>query len=545
MKIISASDYGILPDIQIAKQLTRLFCDLKGISEEKTVAFEKGTYFIERSLCEQVYRAITNTTARDEYKNPDEVNMHFVGFFLHNISNLTIDGGGSTFVIDGKMTNMIISECENIIIKNLQIKTDNPNVHKLTVKKSTLFKVDFELEKSSKYKSVNGEFEWYGNGYTLGFRENQNNAFWTGTILPSNKNKLSRTAHPFIMGASKIKELAPNIFRVSYLFHKPFKIGQTFYVFDAHRSDVGIFVEKSKNIILNNVEQNFNYSLAYVAQDCDTLNIESCSFAPENDSELELASLADFIQICMCRGKVTIKNCDFDGSADDALNVHGIHFGISDIRGNQITVSFMHKQSWGFNPLHGGDLIAFINPDTMLTEGENQIVKSEMIDDKNILLTLENPVNKSFKDFVIEDLDRCPELIFKNNSLNRIITRGILYTSRGKAEIENNHFISNTMSAILLSDDAKSWYESGPCKDVTIKDNVFEASFGTPILIKPENRRREGFIHSNINIIGNDFKKYRGTCIKIKSTENVKIKNNKFRCGKPLKTANCTNVLID
>lgn len=371
--------------------------------------------------------------------------------------------------------------------------------------------------------------------------ENKNCAFWTASIKPNDKNRIFRTSHPF-MNAKSIEEIEPYKFKARYPFGIRFRVGQTFYVFDAHRSDVGIFVEKSKNITLDNVTQNFNYSLAYVAQDSENLTVENCVFAPDKNSKAELASLADFMQVCMCAGKVVVKNNLFDGAADDALNVHGIHFAVDNAEENKITVSFRHPQSWGFNPLHIGDKIEFIDPKTLLSIDENKIISSLMTDDYHIELVLEKPVDKSYTKYVIEDADRCPELAFENNTLNRIITRAVLYTSRGKCTIRNNHFISNTMSGVLLSDDAESWYESGMCRDVTIENNVFDDCGAVPILIKPENIIYNGAVHKNIVIKNNTFKKYKGFCINAKSADNIAVSGNKFLKGRPLKSKNCENI---
>lgn len=538
---IYAKDYGILPESDCTALLSDFFCELARIDEEKTVIFEKGTYYLNLLNCRRIYRAITNTTSAEEYDNQTDVNMHYVLFVFENIKNLILDGNGSIFVVDGKVTNAVISDCENITIKNLVIKTISPNVHKFTVLNKKAFSVTFSLCHESKYAKEDKGYYFYGNGYRLGFFENKEKAFWTSTVKPSNKNKISRTSHPFKF-ANKINEISPYIFEVQYPFYRNFDIGQTFYVFDAHRSDVGILVEKSSNVVLDNVTQNFNYSLAYVAQDCENLTIENCTFSPEKNSTLELASLADFMQICMCKGKITIKNNVFDGASDDALNVHGIHFGIDRIDGNKLTVSFRHPQSWGFNPLHDGDRIEFINPKTLISIAKNKIISSKTIDDYHIELLLESSVPNNYLQYVIEDIDRCPELIFENNRLNRIITRAILYTSRGKCIIRNNHFISNTMSGILLSDDAKSWYESGMCCDVTIENNTFDYCGETPIMIKPENRVHNGAVHKNITIKNNTFKKYKGFCIRAKSTDNIKIENNKFNSNKHICTKNCTYV---
>ena len=538
---IYAKDYGILPECDCTDLLSNFFCELAKIDGEKTVLFENGTYYLNRSKCRRIYRAITNTTSAKEYKNLTDVNMHYVPFIFENIKNLVLDGNGSTFVIDGKVTNAVISDCENITIKNLAIKTISPNVHKLTVLSKTAFSVTFSLCSESKYSKEDDGYYFNGNGYRLGFFENKEKAFWTSTVKPNNKNKISRTSHPFKF-ANKIEKISPYKFKAQYPFYRNFDIGQTFYIFDAHRSDVGIFIEKSKNIILDNVTQNFNYSLAYVAQDCVNLTIENCAFAPEKDSALELASLADFMQICMCSGKVIIRNNVFDGASDDALNVHGIHFGIDKIDGNKLTVSFRHPQSWGFNPLHDGDRIEFINPKTLLSVDKNKIISSKMTDNYRIELELESSVPNNYLQYVIEDTDRCPELLFENNTLNRIITRAILYTSRGKCVIRNNHFISNTMSGVLLSDDAKSWYESGMCRDVTIEDNIFDYCAQTPILIKPENRVHNGAVHKNITIKNNTFKKYKGYCIKAKSTDKITIENNSFNSNKHIHTKGCNHI---
>ncbi len=537
--IINARDYSVLPKGDCTVALAEMLEKTAQIEGEKTIAFEKGEYYISRQGCKYIYKAITNTTAPEEYQNPQEINMHYCPFVIENAKDLTVDGGGSTFVIDGKVTNAIFSNCENLTFKNIKIKTLSPNLHKFTVTRKTPFYVDFNLCSDSKYEQTDNGFDFVGNGYRLGFFEYRSTAFWTAHIKPRFKNNVSRTAHPF-KGATKIQEKSPYNFRVYYpIFHRNFQIGETFYVFNAHRSDVGIFAEGCKNLTFENVEQNFNYSLALVLQACENVNINGCTFAPEKGGELEICSLADFIQACMCSGEINIKNCTFDGACDDALNVHGIHFKVEKVSENKITVAFCHPQSWGFNPLEKGDKIEFINPNSLLSFAENQIVKSTLVDSHHIELTLEGAPPENATDYVIEDVTKCPSLSFENNVINRIITRGILYTSRGKCQIRNNHFMNNTMSGVLLSDDARSWYESGMCLDVSIEDNQFDYCGQTPILIKPENNCHKGAVHKNVKIINNRFVDYKGVPVSIKSAEDIKIQNNSFEKSRKIKLENC------
>lgn len=177
MKTLYAKDFGVIPGREIAKELSAMFASLKEIEGEKKLIFESGEYSLLRENCPYIYRAITNTSAAEEYKNPDEVFMHRVPFLIEDIDDLEIEGNGALFTIDGKVTNAVISNCKNLTIKNLKIDTKNPGVHKLTVTKNGLLHTDFELDSESEYIKENGKLTWVGNGCKLGFTELSNRAF--------------------------------------------------------------------------------------------------------------------------------------------------------------------------------------------------------------------------------------------------------------------------------------------------------------------------------------------------------------------------------
>jgi len=332
--------------------------------------------------------------------------------------------------------------------------------------------------------------------------------------------------------------------RVHYLNTFRFKTGDCFYLFDVRRQFAGIFVNQCENVILDNIKQRFNYSLALVLQDSKDVSLLNSEFVPEENSTRKMASVADFIQVCMCRGKINIENNLFDGAGDDCLNVHGVHYKIKSVDKNKLTVSFMHPQSHGYNPLHPGDKIAFIHPKSLLENGKTEIISSHLLNEYEIELEVAS-FEKALVGEVIEDISACPDVYFANNTLNRIITRGLLLTTRGKVIIKDNHFISTSMSGILLSDDAKNWYESGMCCDVTIDNNLFDYCGQTPVLIKPENAVYKGAVHKNIRIINNQFKDYKGYCIRSKAADNIKVKGNKFNSGKVIQCKNCRNVDVE
>ena len=543
MKIINASDFNIHSNEDITESLINLLDFLKTVDEEKTVIFEQGTYYLDSEKCKKYMLFITNTVGDNEFSKQETPHLNAVPFYFGGIDNITFDGRDSVFIIDGKVTNIAMESCNNINLKNMEIRHSHPDMHELKVVRKGFFTVDFEIDRDTQYEFIDGKAFFYAKDYRYAIDHKANNSWWIGLIRKATPNKIVRVNHPLFsafkycdLGDRKIRVYYPNTFR--------FKVDDCYYVFDVRRQFAGIFVNKCKNVTLENIKQRFNYSLALVAQDSENITVDNIEFAPEKNSARKMASVADFIQICMCRGNVTIKNSYFDGAGDDSLNVHGIHFKIMDIKDNHLTVRFMHPQSHGYNPLREGDTIAYINTNTLLQEGTAIIENSELLNEYDIKLTVSN-TDKAKKGAVIEDISACPNLEFKNNFMTRIITRGLLITTRGRVDVLNNHFVSTSMSGILLSDDAKSWYESGMCRDVTIENNTFDYCGQTPILFKPENRTYAGPVHKNVKIIGNTFNKYKGYCINAKDTDGIVLKNNKLSNNKKLKIKNCNDVVSD
>lgn len=539
--IINASEYGIKPDKENGKALSALFKKLAETEGEKTVVFEAGNYFVDAENCDTEMLYITNTAGDNEYKSNETPHQAKVLFNLKNVHNLKLEGNGARFVISGKVTNAAIQSCENIEINNIEIDYDNPDLHELKVIHIGRHFVDFEVDERSTYAFKKGKFCFTGPGYVTDILKKYRTAWHLSRVRAEDINTIERTRN-IVSTALKIKDLGNRKIRIYYLKPFGFKMGDRYCFFDRRRQYAGFFADKTKNITLNNVAQRFNYSLAVVFQDTENITLNGLDFSPVKGRLM--ASAADFLQICMCRGKVSITNSKFEGACDDCLNVHGVHFKITRVEKNTIIVKFMHKQSHGYNPIRANDEIAFINAKSLLEKGTAKVISSKLIHENEIEIQLDNAENAVVGD-VIEDVTACPELEFKNNTVNRIATRAVLITNRPKTVVEGNHFNSNSMCGIFISDDAENWYESGMCKDVVIKDNVFEYCGDTPVRILPENKVHKGAIHSNIKILNNTFKKYKGTCITAKSTENIEIKGNVFNSDDRLKTTNCTNIDTD
>ena len=114
MRTIEAVKHGVVPGTQAAAALRELLHGLQGSTEETVLVFEKGDYHIRAQDCTQEMLYITNTVGDKEFGPGETPHLNAVPFFLKNIQNLTIHGGGARFILDGKATNMALQGCENI-----------------------------------------------------------------------------------------------------------------------------------------------------------------------------------------------------------------------------------------------------------------------------------------------------------------------------------------------------------------------------------------------------------------------------------------------
>lgn len=542
MTILNAADYGVIPGRDITVELMYLIECAKNTDGEKTICFQSGQYYLDSEKCRQYMLYITNTVGDEEFSAGETPHRNAVPLYMHSIENLTVDGQNSVFIVDGKVTNIALENCKNIVLKNIEVRHAHPDMHELKVVKKSAFYVEYQIDKDTNYCVENGKIYFYGKDYKVAADAHSLNAHWIGRIRAKTPDTIVRVKHP-LFACKKMCDLGNHRIRCYYPMTAHFKIGDRYYLFDVRRQFAGIFVNQCENVVLEGIRQRFNYSLALVLQDSKNVSLLNSEFAPEQNSVRQMASVADFIQVCMCRGQIEVRNNLFDGAGDDCLNVHGVHYKITDIQKseNRLTVRFMHPQSHGYNPLHAGDEIAFINPKTLIECGKTTVQSAKLVNEFEIELLVDS-TEAAHTGLVIEDISACPNVLFADNILNRIITRGLLLTTRGKVVVENNHFVSTSMSGVLLSDDARSWYESGMCCDVTVRNNVFDYCGQTPILIKPENAVYQGAVHKNITIAGNTFKDYKGYAVSAKSSDNICIKGNTFNSKKIIKASDCYHV---
>jgi hypothetical protein len=265
--------------------------------------------------------------------------------------------------------------------------------------------------------------------------------------------------------------------------------------------------------------------------------MDSVVVKPEEGSGRTCAAWADILHFSGCSGKIEVSNSYLSAANDDAINVHGTHLRIIERTAeNKIKVRFMHGQTYGFTAFLPGDSIDLVHAETLNAYAANVVVHSERLNDKDVLLTLKKVVPKDIEaNDVVENTTRTPELWVHHTTITQIPTRGILATTRRKILIEHNRFFRVRWTAVLMEDDAESWFESGPVKNALIRNNEFIECGAPAISIHPENKVFDKPVHHNITITNNRFVLNNdGKVLFAKSTSGIKFSGNQIKSSKLL-----------
>jgi len=476
----------------------------------------------EDAVKKEIY--ISNSTESDTLSK-----VKNIGFFFDHLNNVTLDGNNTLVVLHGKMVSFALFNCQNIQIMNIQFDYERPTMSEVAITSVSPTAIKMKIHPDSRYFIENGKIGFYGEGW-------KSNSHHTICLNPQNDLMRYSSFEPFFKAKAKtIQEENRTVLFQGDFTKANYKVGDMLSIRDTYRDNCGGFITLSKDIVFSDVKMHFMHGLGIVSQFAENITLSKVTVAPREDSGRVISSFADCFHFSGCKGKILIDGCKTSGSHDDPINVHGTHLKISEITADKkIKVQFMHHQTYGFEAFFAGDSISFVSPQTLKPIILGKLKSAKLIGKKEMELVFEGQISDKVNvGDVIENTTWTPEVTIRNSRFERTNTRGLLITTRRKVLIENNIFYRTGMHAILIANDASSWFESGAVKDVTIRDNTFEEcayNSGTIINIAPENHELvDGYyVHRNIRIENNLFKIFDKPILSARSTDGLVFINNKI-----------------
>ena len=518
----------------------------------RKIKFQKGTYHFYPDKAFEAFAFISNH---------DNV-LTRTPFPLHNISNLTIDGQGSTFIFHGVMIPFLITDSKNIRVENLSIDWATTFHSEGLIVAVDEKNKSFDLKISAEYPyEIRNEQLYFIKEYyehTIGQSilydpKRRAITFDTESYTPLTTNSRNAVTH----GVEQIK----------YPYAKDFKNQKTLATGTENRLRViqfepglvRIFNHIKKlppvgNILVCKGEQSANrIAPAFRILHCDTFDAKNVTvfhaggmgLIAENSNDLTLdafnvkpsgtrmvSTTADATHFVGCRGHVILKNCTFNNQLDDASNIHGTYEEIVDILDPYtLGIRIGHFQQQNFKIGKAGDRIGIIRLSNSFDAYETNTIQSVTpINGRYHLVKFSKKLSENLQvGDLLENLDAYPSLTVQNCTISNNRARGLLISTPKKSLIENN-FFSTEMEAILIPVESGSWFESGSGANITITNNTFQdcqhSGFDRGVIRFVTEDDTEHVAFKNIVIDNNKFQHFDNLILEVSNTDNLEFKSN-------------------
>ena len=522
----------------------------KGLSK---ISFKKGVYhfFPEKAMEEFCY-----------ISNHNDV-LARVAFPLEDMKNLTIDGGGSTFIFHGRMIGFLLKNCENISVKNLTIDysdafhsealvvANNASEHSFDIKISEEYPYEIRNEQlifiKPYYEHDLGQSILYDpQRKAIAYQTEIYTPITTLTQVKANKRKTFNYRYktdpkdPYIRNQGKyrglrMKELEPGLVRIYGHRKKLPPVGMILVgkgEQGTNRFAPAFKMNDVKGFYAENVTVNHAGGMGFLAENCENVDLNRCTIEPSGTRMV--STTADATHFVGCRGKVTLRNCRFQNQLDDAMNVHGTYQEVMDILGKRtVGLRMGHFQQLGFRLAVPGDTIGLVRLSESFFAYDKLTVKSiEFVNGRYQVLTFnENIPAKLRTGDLLENLTAYPDLTVENCNISRNRARGLLISTPKKTLIKNN-FFSTEMEAILIPVESSSWYESGNAANITIVGNTFQdctsGGMDRGVIRFHTDEGNKNVAFKNIVVENNTFNQFDSWIMEITNVDGLLFKGNKI-----------------
>ncbi len=505
--------------------------------------FEKGDYHFFEEGTEKRYYAVSNNSAGEKK----------IVFSLRDMDGITVDGGGSRFIMHGRIFPFAIDRCQNVTVQNIYFDRDiSPHVSmRVRDISETGFGLEIDRDPFPFYVKERSLFltrQWGEySGKTSVFSLHSADRIRVRYLLTGN----CTARHDHLPTAFMWADAEETEWGVRLTYRREegaqpclYEEGERLSVFpDGGRENALFFFEACEGVRVENITVRQSIGMGVIAQLCRDITIRG--FCTDYDEKAGGVSLtADALHFVNCDGKLEISDCHITHSEDDILNVHGMYTLLCSATEQELLVKIMHHEQCGFCPYRSGDRLTLIDQNTMNVLGAF-LVDSYTLDgqEKNFIRltgTWEYGLQqiRGIAPILVENPDRMPDLHLHHNYFYHFPHLRI--SGAGKLLVEHNH-IERARAAALLMDLSKYWYESGRIRDLVFRHNRMidcnalgaESGF-IQIGVSGFDRSEAPLIHESIEISDNEFYGIDSYAIHAGGVKNLIIKGNRTDSGKKL-----------
>ena len=553
-KVYDVANYGISPNTgtDVAGLVEQMFTTIKNEAAGKavTVRFAPGRYDF-----------YPETAAHREYyiSNHDQHKDRAVGIAIEDFDGLTIDGCGADFIFHGRMLPVSVVGTEKCTLRNFSIDFATPHIAQAEVLNNDPEQgITFRVAPWVNARVTgNGAFEHYGEGWV-------HRPGWGIPFDPVTRRILYKTGD-IGTPVHQVQQLDERTFLAPAWKDSRLPVGTVVAMRSYDRPSPGVFVSHATDTRLEDVKVHYAEGMGLLAQMSENLTLDGfCVCLRGDDDPRYFTTQADATHFSGCKGKIRSVNGLYEGMMDDAINVHGTYLKVVErVDDHTLKGRYMHGQAWGFDWGYVGDEVQFVRSNTMelvggsaepflTTVAEISVLDAQasqlkgMHGAKEFIIRFADALPAEIgadEGYGIENLTWTPEVYFAGNTIRNNRARGTLFSTPKRTIVEDNLFDHTSGTAILLCGDCNGWYETGACRDVTIRRNRFVNALtcmfqftNAVISIYPEIPNLNGqkaYFHGGkknaIRIVNNEFESFDHPLLYAKSIDGLLWKGNTIR----------------
>ncbi len=390
-----------------------------------------------------------------------------------NLRNLAIEGNGAELLAYVNCVCLRAEDCENLTVRGLTLDYYRPE----TAGRVTALGADsFDLAVDAAYPFETGRevceiWEWDGQKRAPLLRHVR-----SIYRLRQSDGPLTSSDKPGVIRIGLTPQTEPLLAGVGQ--NRLPQIGADLIVFHYKRGSPALRLNACRNVNLEDLNIHSTVGMGTVLIHCRDVTVRRLNIGVRPGSGQWLSTRADGLHFMSCRGQIVVEDCRLENCGDDAFAIHGMYGRVTGRSGDrEVTVAIGRPVNadspWLAPDLQPGDSVEFgwgANP--LRPQYTGQVEKIERRGGETVA-TLTAPLPAELTvGALVNNVATLPPLQLRRCQMRNSFSIGARIKTR-QAVVEDCRFENCLAFGLGLCCDGDKWFESGPVRDVVIRNNTF------------------------------------------------------------------------
>ena len=446
-----------------------------------TLRFAKGEYhFFEEGAKDRFLASVGSSTG-----------MKKAVVHLEGLKDVTVDGGGSSFVFHGKAFPFIVEKCDGVKICNFTSRVFRLPLVEFTIKEKNDAGFLCQFAKGCvPYETKDGTIFFDLDEGRLDSREREISVHALRycqiqyIVTPGCKCNRDTLASTFYSVAAEDNGDGKVFFRYVDSPH-PKNAGQCSFPLDeplclllgSDRNRSLMSFAKCRDVEVSDVDVRSGVAMGVVAEMCENIRIIRYNVRPDEGAHVSLT--ADSIFLVDTKGRIEIAESEICWGLDDVMNIHGNYTRLDKIDGRKAVLGIQRFNYTGYFPYRVGEKVEFSRGKGL----EKQILGRAVVAEfpkpgreaTSAAIVFDRNIPADWTGCDVANISHAPTVWIHDNYFHDFMHNRL--SAFADILFERNR-IRNGNVAILHDDLTGYWGECGPMHTLIARDNDCESMRG-------------------------------------------------------------------